>query len=110
MTLAVGQTLLEFLSSLTEPVIPWSFHAFCASVQDRDQAYEVSHSVRLSHFGLTQQADPDPRITPGCLGQRMDLYHRFPSLQAADSRSFESSTPRLVGMYYSRAILVPLMR
>ncbi|KAG8886599.1 hypothetical protein FRB97_000018 [Tulasnella sp. 331] len=58
MALSVGQTLIQFLNSLTEPVIPWSFHGFAASVKDRDEAYGVrppfsnGRPVHSSRFAL----------------------------------------------------------
>lgn len=40
--LSMGQTLVDFLRSLDEPVIPWRFHSLCANAKDRDEAYGVS--------------------------------------------------------------------
>ncbi|KAG9037180.1 hypothetical protein FRB95_006433 [Tulasnella sp. JGI-2019a] len=45
MVLSVGQTLIDFLDSLTEPVIPWSFHDFASSVKDREEAYGILESL-----------------------------------------------------------------
>ncbi|KAG8952901.1 hypothetical protein FRC04_003352 [Tulasnella sp. 424] len=40
-TLSVGEALLELLKSLREPVVQWKYHALCATVTSRDQAFEV---------------------------------------------------------------------
>jgi inositol polyphosphate 5-phosphatase INPP5B/F len=39
--LAFGSALIQFLSSLSEPVIPWLLHPRCALVKDRDGVFEV---------------------------------------------------------------------
>ncbi|KIJ42241.1 hypothetical protein M422DRAFT_780052 [Sphaerobolus stellatus SS14] len=44
-TLAFGGALLQFLGSLTEPVIPWAIHSRCALVQDREGVFEVLDEV-----------------------------------------------------------------
>jgi len=41
LALAFAQTLLQFLDSLSEPIIPVSLHASCAQSTNRDEAYEV---------------------------------------------------------------------
>jgi len=68
--LAFGDTLLQLLSSLTEPVVPASLHAKCAQMTSRDEAFEllddlpsVSVNVWISvtaflHF-IAQQASPN---------------------------------------------------
>ncbi|KDQ18332.1 hypothetical protein BOTBODRAFT_63341 [Botryobasidium botryosum FD-172 SS1] len=39
--LSFGETLVQFLQSLTEPVIPWGFHARCAAAVDREACLEI---------------------------------------------------------------------
>ncbi|KAI0752588.1 DNase I-like protein [Daedaleopsis nitida] len=41
LALAFGDTLLQLLESLIEPVIPVSLHAHCAQVMNRDEAFEL---------------------------------------------------------------------
>jgi phosphatidylinositol-bisphosphatase len=41
LALSFGDALLQFLDSLTEPVISWGLHSSCSTVIDRDQAFEV---------------------------------------------------------------------
>lgn len=43
--LAYGEALLQFLDSLTEPVIPWVLHPRCALARDREDAFEVGTSL-----------------------------------------------------------------
>lgn len=40
LALAFVQTLLQFLDSLPEPLIPVSLHARCAQINSRDEAFE----------------------------------------------------------------------
>ncbi|KAI5833874.1 DNase I-like protein [Schizophyllum commune Tattone D] len=42
---AFASTLLSFLASLTEPVVPYALHARCASVASRDEAFEVLEAL-----------------------------------------------------------------
>jgi len=41
LALAFAQTLLQFLDSLSEPVVPVSLHARCAQTNSREEAFEV---------------------------------------------------------------------
>jgi hypothetical protein len=51
MALAFAQTLLQFLDSLPEPLIPVSLHARCAQIKSRDEAFEVRWPVVLRQLG-----------------------------------------------------------
>ncbi|KAF8581126.1 DNase I-like protein [Ramaria rubella] len=43
--LAFGDALLQFLDSLTEPVIPWVLHPRCALAKDREDVFEILDDV-----------------------------------------------------------------
>ncbi|TDL27765.1 DNase I-like protein [Rickenella mellea] len=72
--IAVGETLLRFLDSLTTPVVPASIHARCMEATSRDEAFEIldqfpeeSVNVWISitaflHFVLQQDAHASKNV------------------------------------------------
>jgi len=42
---AYGETLVEFLASITEPVIPWAMHPRCALAHDREHVFEILDDI-----------------------------------------------------------------
>ena len=52
---AFAATLLRFLDSLTDPVVPPSLHPSCTQMTSRDEAFEV---CCLFLFSFTQRKEP----------------------------------------------------
>ncbi|KAJ7766342.1 DNase I-like protein [Mycena maculata] len=71
--LAFGETLLQLLDSLTEPIVPSELHARCVEMTNRDEAFELldefppsAVNVWISvtaflHFICQSSVDPDVR-------------------------------------------------
>ncbi|KZS88555.1 DNase I-like protein [Sistotremastrum niveocremeum HHB9708] len=45
LALAFGETLMQFLNSLSEPLIPWSLHGECVNATTRDMAFAIIHEM-----------------------------------------------------------------
>ncbi|KAI0366527.1 DNase I-like protein [Pilatotrama ljubarskyi] len=52
MAIAVADTLLQFLDSLVEPVIPNTLHARCAEMTSRDEAFELLDQLPAVHVNV----------------------------------------------------------
>ncbi|KZT35716.1 DNase I-like protein [Sistotremastrum suecicum HHB10207 ss-3] len=42
---AFGETLIQLLESLSEPLIPWALHGDCANATSRDMAFAIIHEM-----------------------------------------------------------------
>ena len=101
--LAYGEALLQFLDSLTEPVIPWVLHPRCALAKSREDVFDVCEPVLgCAPFLMTllrQILDDVPSFarnveTNSCLFDVRQLIvdnNRFTS----PSRHFCISSPRM---------------
>lgn len=51
-THAVAHALIALLDSLPEPIIPFSLHTRCATVNDREEALEVCPHRRIYCYAI----------------------------------------------------------
>ena len=50
---AFASTLVSFLDSLIEPVVPARFHAQCLQVRDKDEAFEVLNAFPHENINVS---------------------------------------------------------
>lgn len=104
--IAFGETMVRFLDSLVEPVVPSQLHSKCLQVVDRDEAFEVlnefpSESVNVwisftafLHFVCQQSDDKTEETSPTPPSKAHILASIFaPSLMRDDPSVYPPASP-----------------